>query len=300
MKGIILAGGSGSRLHPLTFAITKQLLPVYDKPMIYYPLAVLMQIGIKEICIISTEEDLPRFKHVLGNGSHLGLSIEYIIQYKPEGIAQALILAESFIQNDSVALILGDNIFYGYTLAHILKKTQSEFEGAAIFGYRVKDPARYGVIAFDPEGKPAKIIEKPLIPPSDFAVTGLYFYDNQACYLAKQLKPSKRGEYEITDLNQLYLEQNRLHVTLFEDGFAWLDMGTHEALHQAASFVQTIQERQGIQIACIEEIAYKKGFIDLYGLEKLKARFGSSSYGEFISSLIAKEKTHPIKLERVS
>ncbi len=290
MKGIILAGGSGSRLHPLTFAITKQLLPVYDKPMIYYPLAVLMQMGIHEICIISTKEDLPRFQHVLGSGLELGLSFEYIVQMKPEGIAQALVLAEDFLEGESVALILGDNIFYGHSLSLLLQKAQTEYQGAAIFGYRVKNPSRYGVIEFDEEEKPRRIIEKPSIPPSDFAVTGLYFYDREAPYYAKQLKPSKRGEYEITDLNQVYLESQKLHVTLFDDGFAWLDMGTHEALHQAASFVQTIQERQGIQIACLEEIAYKKGLITLEGLEHLSRKLGSSSYGEFIKDLLHKEK----------
>ncbi|MBI5273697.1 MAG: glucose-1-phosphate thymidylyltransferase RfbA [Chlamydiales bacterium] len=290
MKGIILAGGSGSRLYPLTLAITKQLLPVYDKPMIYYPLSILMSIGIREICIISTKEDLPRFEHVLGDGSSLGINIIYLIQPKPEGIAQSLIIAETFIANSNVALILGDNIFYGYNLATLLLETKERFEGAAVFGYKIKNPSRYGVIDFDEQNRPKAIIEKPKDPPSDYAVTGLYFYDNNAVSYAKQLKPSNRKELEITDLNQIYLDKGKLDVTLFDSGFAWLDMGTHEALHQAASFVQTIQDRQGIQIASIEEIAYNQGWITLDAISALADKLKASSYGEYLSKIVLKEK----------
>lgn len=285
VKGIILAGGSGSRLYPLTKAITKQLLPVYDKPMIYYPLAVLMEMGIHEICIISTESDIPRFEQVLGDGSHLGISIAYLKQEQPNGIAEAFIIAEDFIGEEQVALILGDNIFYGHCLAKQLKNVQKQFSGAAIFGYQVHDPSRYGVIAFDENNQPKEIIEKPLHPPSNYAVTGLYFYDHNVSRLAACLKPSARGELEISDLNQLYLNHKQLQVHLFDVGFAWLDMGTHEALHQAASFVQTVQERQGIQIACLEEISYKNGWITLEELDAIAENVGDSSYGKYMKKI---------------
>jgi len=263
MKGIILAGGSGTRLHPLTHVTSKQLLPVYDKPMIYYPLSVLMQVGIQEIAIISSPQDLPRFEELFKDGSSLGLTFTYIPQENPEGIAQALILAEEFIGNDSIALILGDNIFYGPKL-----ETNHQ-AGATVFGYEVPNPSRYGVLDFDQNHKVKGIIEKPKDPPSNYAVTGLYFYDNRAPALAKTLKPSARGELEITDLNNLYLQKGELNVQLLQRGYAWLDTGTHEALHQASIYVHTIQERQGIQIACLEEIAYNMQFISLSQLEQL-------------------------------
>ncbi|MCB1082350.1 MAG: glucose-1-phosphate thymidylyltransferase RfbA [Chlamydiia bacterium] len=261
MKGIILAGGLGTRLHPLTLVTSKQLLPIYDKPMIYYPMSTLMQAGIREMLIISTPQDLPRFQTLFGDGSHLGLTLSYIEQNEPNGIAEAFILGEEFIGDASVALVLGDNIFYGEGLPTILKKCGTLKKGGMIFGYQVKDPERYGVVAFDEEKKVIDIVEKPKNPPSQYAVTGLYFYDNSVVSIAKSLKPSPRGELEITDVNRVYLQKNALSVHLFDEGFAWLDTGTFEALHQASNYIQIIQERQGIQIGAIDQIAAKNGWV---------------------------------------
>ncbi len=290
MKGILLAGGTGSRLFPVTSACSKQLLPVYDKPMIYYPLSILMLSGISEILIISTPEDLPKFQKLLGNGSHIGLQLSYVIQNKPNGIAEAFIIGESFIAGDSVALILGDNIFYGEYLYKTLSSCSKLQEGALIFGYEVNDPGRYGVIDFDDDCRVKDIIEKPKNPPSNYAVTGLYFYDSKASKFAKVLKPSNRGELEITDLNRLYLEEGKLKVKLLGRGCAWLDTGEPEALFQAASFVQTIQERQGLKIACIEEIAYIKGLISLDQLLILAEKLSKSSYGKYLMKIISNQK----------
>jgi len=289
-KGIILAGGSGSRLYPLTLAGSKQLLPVYDKPMIYYPLSVLMIAGIKDILIISTPHDLPRFEALLQDGKQFGIQLSYLPQQKPEGIAQAFLLAEDFIGSDSVCLILGDNIFYGSNLKQSLSGIQTHQRGAQVFCYEVQDPARYGVVEFGDQGQVVNIIEKPVIPPSNFAVTGLYCYDRDVVTLAKTLKPSKRGELEITDLNNLYLSQGLLSACLLERGFAWLDTGTHQALHAASSYVQTIQERQGIQIACLEEIAYESGYISLDALMKLATSSASSDYGKYLMRLVSQQK----------
>lgn len=296
MKGIILAGGKGTRLYPVTIGVCKQLLPVFDKPMIYYPLAVLMLSGIREILMISTLEDRPRFQQLFKDGSDLGISISYALQEKPEGIAQAFLIGESFINQENVALILGDNIFYGHQLPQLLKESSSFIEGATVFGYEVKDPHRYGVLEFDINQEIVDIVEKPLHPKSNFAVTGLYYYDHQVVSIAKQLKPSRRGEYEITDLNKLYLRKKQLRVKLFERGFAWLDTGTHDALQQASLYVKTIQERQGIYIACLEEIAYQMGFIDLDQLQKAASLFADTDYGKYLNKLVQKENG---KLARV-
>lgn len=280
MKGIILAGGHGTRLYPATLALCKQLLPIYDKPMIYYPLSTLMMAGIDEILIISTPEDIFRFEKLFGDGSDLGLKIEYAIQEKPEGLAQAFLIGADFIQNQSVALILGDNLFYGPDFEQILQESASTSEGGLIFGYWVKDPSRYGVIQFE-EGKPVAIIEKPLIPPSPYAVPGLYFYDSEVVEIARSIKPSLRGELEITHVNQHYLDRGKLHIRILGQGHAWLDTGTFDAFQKASNFVQAIQERQGIQIACIEEIAYRKGRISksrlLWHADKYK-----NEYGEYL------------------
>ena len=285
MKGIILAGGTGSRLFPVTFATCKQLLPVYDKPMIYFPLAVLMQAHIREILIICLPKDIPRFQDLLADGSHLGLKITYAAQPEANGIAESFIIAENFIDGDPVALVLGDNLFYGHNIEEILAPCQNHSDGAIVFGYQVQDPERYGVVAFDENYNVTDIIEKPLKPPSSYAVTGLYFYDASVVDIAKQLKPSPRGELEITDVNKTYLAQNKLKVILLEKGFAWLDSGTHAALSQASTYVQTIQERQGIQIACIEEIAYKQGFIDQAELKTLAGVHSASAYGDYLQIL---------------
>lgn len=282
MKGIILAGGSGSRLFPITQTISKQILPIFDKPMIYYPLSVLMMSGIKEILIISTSKDLPLFQELLGNGSQLGISLSYKIQPAPEGLAQAFILGEEFIGTDSVCMILGDNIFYGYGFRKVLKETLNSISGATVFGYYVKDPERYGVAEFDDNGNVISIEEKPKQPKSFYAVTGLYFYNNDVVGKAKSLVPSSRGELEITDLNKLYLEEKRLHVKLLSRGMAWLDTGTHESLLQASNFIATIEQRQGLKIACIEEIAYREGFISKEQLVLLAGRYKNNQYGEYL------------------
>ena len=282
MKGIILAGGSGTRLHPLTTVMSKQMLPVYDKPMIYYPLSTLMLAGIREILIISTPHDLPLFRSLLGDGKALGMQFSYIEQPSPDGLAQAFVLGEAFIGNDSVAMVLGDNIFYGQGFESMLSQAVNRASGATIFAYEVSDPERYGIVAFDQEGKALSLEEKPAEPKSNFAIPGLYFYDNQVVELAKQLKPSARGEYEITDLNQIYLEQDELYVQNLGRGFAWLDTGTHDSLHQAANYVETIEKRQGIKIACIEEIAYQMKFIDREQLRALGETMQKNPYGAYL------------------
>jgi len=289
MKGIILAGGQGTRLYPVTLCTCKQLLPVYDKPMIYYPLSVLMMAGIREILIISTPEDRTRFQQLFGDGSHLGLQMSYAVQEKPEGIAQAFLIGEEFIGEDTVSLILGDNIFYGHRLSQLLSSCIHLEKGAIIFGYEVKDPQRYGVAEFDEQGRMVDIVEKPKDPKSPFAVTGLYFYDNDVIEIARRLKPSQRGEYEITDINRVYLERGDLHLKLLDRGFAWLDTGTHAALQMASQYVQTIQDRQGISIACLEEIAYKMGFINKEQLEKRTELLSKSDYGQYLKQMLERE-----------
>lgn len=291
MKGIILAGGKGTRLYPITLGTCKQLLPVYDKPMIYYPLSVLMSAGIREILLISTLEDIPRFRRILGDGSHLGISLSYCIQEKPEGIAQAFILAEAFIQDESVALILGDNIFYGHDLSKVLSQCKELESGAMIFGYEVKNPTRYGVLQWGENGQVINILEKPKKAPSPYAVTGLYFYDNTVVEIAKSLHPSSRGELEITDVNVAYLKKQSLHVHLFDRGFAWLDTGSCETLAQASNYVQTIQERQGIKIGCPEEIAYQMGFITKEELVATAEKMGESEYGLYLKSIVTIHNT---------
>ncbi len=284
MKGIILAGGAGTRLAPLTQVISKQLLPVYDKPMIYYPLSTLMLAGIREFLIISTPKDLPRFRDLFRDGAHLGLTFEYIEQPRPEGIAQAFILGRSFIDGDQVALILGDNIFYGHGLGEQMRAAAARREGATVFVYRVKDPERYGVAELDGNGRILDIVEKPAVPKSHYAVTGLYFYDARVCDFAAELKPSGRGEIEITDVNRRYLADRTLHVEKLGRGTAWLDTGTHEALHQAANYIQTVEMRQGLKVACIEEVAYEMGFIDRAQFMRLAAGMGHD-YGAYLRAL---------------
>jgi glucose-1-phosphate thymidylyltransferase len=285
MKGIILAGGSGTRLYPLTLGTSKQLLPVYDKPLIYYPLSILMLAGIKDILIISTPQDLPRFKDVLGDGSELGLKFSYIVQPSPDGLAQAFILGADFIGSDSVCLVLGDNIIYGEGLSKVLKDCARLDKGGIVFGYPVKDPQRYGVVEFNAAGEVVSIEEKPQKPKSKYVIPGIYFYDNEVVEISKNLRPSPRGELEITDVNREYLRRGNLKVELLGRGYAWLDAGTHESLQQAGSFVQAIQDRQGFKIACIEEIAFSKGFIDAGQLKLLAARFKKNEYGKYLDEI---------------
>lgn len=286
MKGIILAGGSGTRLYPLTKVTSKQLLPIYDKPMIYYPMSILMSAGIKEILIISTPDDTPRFEELLGDGSQFGVSLEYKVQPSPDGLAQAFILGAEFIGNDSCAMILGDNIFHGHGLTKRLKAAAAKENGATVFGYYVEDPERFGVVEFDDQGKAISLEEKPECPKSNYAVTGLYFYDNKVVEYAKNLKPSPRGELEITDLNRIYLENNDLSVTLLGDGFTWLDTGTHESLVDATNFVKTIEEHQHRKIACLEEIAYDNGWIDRKQLEAVYEIYKKNQYGAYLKKIM--------------
>lgn len=287
MKGIILAGGLGTRLYPLTLAMSKQMMPVYDKPMIYYPLSTMMSAGINEILIISTPSDLPNFEHLLKDGSEIGCSFSYIPQYEPNGLAQAFVLGADFIGGDSASLILGDNIFYGNGLGELLQASNKP-NGGIVFAYQVADPERYGVVEFDNQFKALSIEEKPLHPKSNYAVPGIYFYDNSVVDIAKNLKPSPRGEYEITDVNRIYLEQGRLHVGVLGRGIAWLDTGTHQSLMQAGQFIQVIEERQGLKIGCIEEVAHNMGFINDEQLERLGHKYIKSGYGQYLLNLIKK------------
>lgn len=286
MKGIILAGGSGSRLYPITRAVSKQLLPIYDKPMIYYPLSVLMLAGIRKILIISTPQDLPRFQDLLADGSQWGLSFSYAEQPRPEGIAQAFIIGRDFVEKDNVCLILGDNVFYGQGLGDKLRNASSRKKGATIFGYWVKDPERYGVVTFDENGRVTDIVEKPEHPVSNYAVTGLYFYDNRVLEIAAGLEPSARGELEITDINRYYLSRKDLRVELFGRGFAWLDTGTHESLLDAGTFIETIEKRQGLKIACVEEIAYRMGYIDEARVLRLAQPMRENGYGRYLTDIL--------------
>lgn len=290
MKGIVLAGGSGTRLHPITLGVSKQLLPVYDKPMIYYPISVLMLAGIKDILVISTPQDLPQYRNLLGDGSQFGVNFSYAEQPSPDGLAQAFLIGESFIGNDPVCLILGDNIFHGQHFGEQLQNAATRTSGATVFGYWVKDPERFGVIDFDSQGRALSIEEKPKIPKSSYAVTGLYFYDNDVISIAKAVKPSSRGELEITDVNNAYLKRGDLQVERFGRGFAWLDTGTHDSLLDASQYVQTIEHRQGLKVACLEEIAYEKKWINREQLLERARYFGKTGYGQYLAKLAGDEQ----------